>query len=120
MTPLYQDPWFTFPRYSVISRITRHGFPAANTPSAMSLVTTLPAPMTVFEPIFTASSLFRFASDLPPPPRRQLPGNLTSIPYLGATASSRSISSFVGGAAVVAPGGTGTRQRCRTRRCRRS
>jgi Bacterial DNA-binding protein len=27
--------------YSVISRIIRHGFPAANTPSGMSLVTTL-------------------------------------------------------------------------------
>ena len=39
--------------YSVISRITRQGFPAANAPSGMSLVTTLPAPMTDFEPTFT-------------------------------------------------------------------
>src|SRR4029079_16788384 len=43
--------------YSVISRITRHGLPAANTPSGMSLVTTLPAPMTVFEPIFTPGQM---------------------------------------------------------------
>ena len=39
--------------YSVISRITRHGLPAANTPSGMSRVTTLPAPMTAREPILT-------------------------------------------------------------------
>jgi hypothetical protein len=36
---------------SVISRITRHGFPAENMPFGMSLVTTLHAPMSVFEPI---------------------------------------------------------------------
>jgi len=48
--------------YSVISRMTRHGFPAANTPSGMSLVTTLPAPMTVFEPIFTPGQM------IAPPP----------------------------------------------------
>src|SRR5215510_13004369 len=43
--------------YSVISRMIRHGFPAANTPSGMSLVTTLPAPMTALEPIFTPGQI---------------------------------------------------------------
>src|SRR5207248_831574 len=40
-----------------ISRMTRQGFPEANTPSGMSLVTTLPAPMTAFEPIFTPGQM---------------------------------------------------------------
>src|SRR5262249_10779732 len=35
-------------------------------------------------------------------------GSLISMPYLGATASSFSISSFVGGRAVVEPSGSGT------------
>jgi hypothetical protein len=35
-------------------------------------------------------------------------GSLISIPYLGATTSSFSISSFVGGSAVVEPSGSGT------------
>jgi hypothetical protein len=48
--------------YSVISRTTRHGFPAANTPSGMALVTTLPAPMTHFEPILTPGQM------IAPPP----------------------------------------------------
>src|ERR1700734_2172263 len=47
---------------SVISRMIRHGFPAANTQSGMSLVTTLPAPITVFEPIFTPGQM------IAPPP----------------------------------------------------
>jgi hypothetical protein len=37
--------------YSEISRIIRQGLPAANTPSGMSRVTTLPAPITDREPI---------------------------------------------------------------------
>ena len=48
--------------YSTISRITRHGLPAANTPSGTSRVTTLPAPMTVREPIFTPGQM------IAPPP----------------------------------------------------
>ena len=47
----------------MISRITRQGFPAANTPSGMSLVTTLPAPMTDFEPITNAGTEDRPAAD---------------------------------------------------------
>ena len=47
---------------SAISRFTRHGLPAANTPAGMSFVTTLPAPMTVFEPIFTPGQM------IAPPP----------------------------------------------------
>ena len=34
-------------------RMTRHGFPAANTPDGMFFVTTLPAPMTVPSPMVT-------------------------------------------------------------------
>src|SRR4029077_20532604 len=37
--------------YSEISRITRQGLPAAKTPSGISRVTTLPAPITDREPI---------------------------------------------------------------------
>ncbi len=37
--------------YSPISRITLHGLPAANTPSGMSRVTTLPEPITLREPM---------------------------------------------------------------------
>ena len=39
--------------YSSSDLITRHGFPAANTPAGMSRVTTLPAPMTLSEPMVT-------------------------------------------------------------------
>ncbi len=38
------------------SRITRHGLPAAMTLAGISLVTTLPAPITVFSPIVTPGS----------------------------------------------------------------
>ena len=38
---------------AAISRMTRQGLPAANTPSGISRVTTLPAPMTAREPIVT-------------------------------------------------------------------
>ena len=48
--------------YSVISRITRHGLPAARTPSGRSRVTTLPAPMTALEPIRTPGRM-----SAPPP-----------------------------------------------------
>lgn len=37
--------------------MTLHGFPAANTPDGMSLVTTLPAPMTVLSPIVTPGKM---------------------------------------------------------------
>ena len=76
--------------YSVISRMTRHGFPAANTPSGMSLVTTLPAPMTDFEPIFTPVQM------IAPPPTH------TSDPIsIGLAASCfRRSSAFIGCVAV--------------------
>src|SRR5215471_17685448 len=48
--------------HSVISRITRHGLPAANTPSGISLVTTLPAPITARDPIRTSGRM------IAPPP----------------------------------------------------
>lgn len=38
---------------SVMGRMTRQGLPAAKTPAGMSLVTTLPAPMTLFAPMDT-------------------------------------------------------------------
>ena len=37
--------------------MTLQGFPAANTPDGMSLVTTLPAPMTVLSPIVTPGKM---------------------------------------------------------------
>jgi hypothetical protein len=46
----------------VISRITLQGLPAANTWSGMSRATTLPAPMTDWEPIRTPGQM------IPPPP----------------------------------------------------
>ncbi len=46
----------------------RHGFPAANTSAGMSLVTTLPAPMTVFEPIVTPGQMMA-----PPPTQTSQP-----------------------------------------------
>jgi len=49
--------------YSVISRMTRQGFPAANTPSGTSRVTTLPAPMTVPGPDPDARQDERRAAD---------------------------------------------------------
>ena len=49
--------------YSVTGRITRHGLPAANTPSGISRVTTLPAPMTAREPIRHAGEDDRAAAD---------------------------------------------------------
>jgi hypothetical protein len=43
--------------YSSIARMTRQGFPAANTPSGTSRVTTLPAPITAREPIRTPARI---------------------------------------------------------------
>src|SRR5918999_618416 len=43
--------------------MTRHGFPAANTLSGMSRVTTLPAPMTARDPMRTPARI-----KAPPPP----------------------------------------------------
>ena len=37
--------------------MTLHGLPAANTPDGISLVTTLPAPITVFDPIVTPGKI---------------------------------------------------------------
>ena len=48
--------------HSPISRMTRQGLPAANTPSGMSLVTTLPAPTTDRGPIRTPGQM------IAPPP----------------------------------------------------
>ena len=39
--------------FSLISRITLHGFPTATTFAGMSFVTTLPAPITLLSPIVT-------------------------------------------------------------------
>jgi hypothetical protein len=74
----------------VISRTIRHGFPAANTPSGMSLVTTLPAPMIAFEPIFTPGQM------IAPPPSH------TSDPISIGLAYScfRRSSAFIGWVAV--------------------
>ena len=54
--------------YSVIFLMTRHGLLAQNTPSGMSLVTTLPAPTTVFEPIVTPGQMMA-----PPPIQTSTP-----------------------------------------------
>lgn len=37
--------------------MTLHGLPAVNTPDGISLVTTLPAPKTVFDPIVTPGKI---------------------------------------------------------------
>ena len=76
--------------YSVISRIMRHGFPAANTPSGMSLVTTLPAPITVFEPTFTPGQMIA-----PPPTHTSDPISIGLLNYCF-----RRISEFIGWVAV--------------------
>ena len=52
----------THASYSAISRITRHGLPAANAPSGTSRVTTLPAPTTARDPIRTSGRM------IAPPP----------------------------------------------------
>ena len=39
--------------FSVIGRSTLQGLPTATTPEGISFVTTLPAPMTVLEPMVT-------------------------------------------------------------------
>src|SRR5262245_51118205 len=59
-----------FPR----SRITRHGFPAANTPSGMSLVTTLPAPTTERAPTLTPGQM------IAPPPTHTSSPTSTAMP----------------------------------------
>ena len=46
-----------------ISRMTRHGLPAAKTPSGTSRVTTLPAPITAREPMRHARQDDRAAAD---------------------------------------------------------
>jgi hypothetical protein len=43
--------------YSSTSRTTRKGFPPATTPSGMSFVTTLPAPITERRPIVTPGQI---------------------------------------------------------------
>ena len=54
--------------HSLISRITRQGFPAAKTPSGTSRVTTLPAPMTARAPMFTPGRIIA-----PPPTQTSAP-----------------------------------------------
>ena len=46
---------------SVTLRNTRHGLPTATTPSGISLVTTLPAPITLPFPIVTPPQTVEFA-----------------------------------------------------------
>ena len=53
---------------SMISRMTRQGLPAAKTPSGMSRVTTLPAPMTDREPMWTPGQMIA-----PPPTQTSEP-----------------------------------------------
>ena len=60
--------------YSVSSRMTRQGLPAANTPSWMSRVTTLPAPMTHREPILTPGQM------IAPPPTHTSDPISTGLP----------------------------------------
>src|SRR3954453_7203457 len=78
------------PAYSVISRTTRQGLPAANTPSGMSLVTTLPAPMTDFEPIRTPGQM------IAPPPTHTSEPISTGLAY----SCLRRSSAFIGCVAV--------------------
>lgn len=52
----------------MISRITRHGLPAASELSGISFVTTLPAPITEPLPIDTPGSIIT-----PPPIQQPLP-----------------------------------------------
>src|SRR5881397_601612 len=69
-----------------MSRMTRQGFPAANTSSGISLVTTLPAPITVREPMRTPGRM-----NAPPPTH-------TSEPiWIGSDV-------WVGGGAFILPG----------------
>jgi hypothetical protein len=60
--------------YSSISRITRQGFPAANTPAGISFVTTLPAPMTDRSPILTPGQT------MTPPPTHTSSPIVTGLP----------------------------------------
>src|SRR5262245_23889220 len=66
--------WPATPPYSVMARITRQGLPAANTPSGMSRVTTLPAPMTDRDPTFTPGQR------ITPPPTHTSVATSTGLP----------------------------------------
>jgi hypothetical protein len=62
------------PNYSVMSRMTRQGLPAANTPGGTSRVTTLPAPITARSPIFTPGQM------IAPPPTQTSDPISTGLP----------------------------------------
>src|SRR5205807_7379960 len=83
---LQAQPPFGEANYSVISRMTRHGFPAANTPSGMSFVTTLPAPITDLEPTFTPGQMIA-----PPPTHTSEP-----LPMGLANSCLRRSAAFIG------------------------
>src|SRR5215472_7568056 len=68
--------------HSVISRTTRHGLPAANTPSGISLVTTLPAPITARGPIRTPGRM------IAPPPTQTSDPISTGLPNSSCRRSS--------------------------------
>ena len=57
---LEQLGWFSSASSSVISRITRHGTPTASEFAGISLVTTLPAPITQPSPIVTPPQIVTF------------------------------------------------------------
>ena len=66
---------YSFLSASVIVRITLQGFPAAMDQSGISLVTTLPAPITVLFPMCTPGQMTVF------PPIHTLSPKTTSMPY---------------------------------------
>jgi len=72
--------------HSRISRMMRHGFPAANTPSGTSRVTTLPAPMTARDPMRTPGRM------IAPPPTQTSEPMSTGFP----NSSWRRCSAFMG------------------------
>src|SRR5262249_22028094 len=76
--------------FSTILRTTRHGFPAAKTPSGMFRVTTLPAPITVFEPMTTPGQM------IAPPPTQTSEPIVTGLP----NSCERLSSAFIGCVAV--------------------
>src|SRR5690606_34926619 len=77
-------------RHAAISRMTRHGFPAANAPAGTSRVTTLPAPMTLLDPMVTPGRTFA------PPPIHTSEPIVTGLP----NSRPRRSSAFIGCVAV--------------------
>src|SRR5262249_20204933 len=75
--------------YSPSSRITRQGFPTANTPSGMSLVTTLPAPITERAPTLTPGQM------IAPPPTHTSSPTSTALPDSRPVLRSAALSGWV-------------------------